>query len=104
MYVMNKNITYYGYSKLALREELLSIASFADSNGLAIQFKQFEGCSQTDFMIDIHRDLAVIVDATIPNDLKEPTIYPILTAHVNILITLFCSAEIPTRKEMKYCL
>lgn len=85
MYVMNKNITYYGSSKLALREELLSIASFADSNGLTIQFKQFEGCSQTDFMIDIHRDLAVIVDATIPNDLKEPTIYPILTAHVNIL-------------------
>lgn len=85
MYIMNKNITYYCSSKLAFREELLSIASFADGNGLTIQFKQFEGCSQTDFMIDIHRDLAVIVDATIPNDLKEPTIYPILTAHVNIL-------------------
>lgn len=82
---MNKNITYYCSSKIAIKEEALFIASFAESNGLTIQLKQFKDCSQTDFMIDIHRDIAVIVDATIPIDLKEPTIYPILTAHVNIL-------------------
>ena len=52
---------------------------------LTVQTKDIVECSQVDFMLDIHKNLAVIVDATIPKDLKGPTVYPILTAHVNIL-------------------
>ena len=52
---------------------------------LTVQTKDIVECSQVDFMLDIHKSLAVIVDATIPKDLKGPTVYPILTAHVNIL-------------------
>lgn len=82
---MSRSLTYYVAYKLAIGKEFLTISSFADSNGLSLQIKEFGESNQMDFMLNIHRDLAVIVDATIPKDLKEPTVYPILTAHVNIL-------------------
>ena len=41
--------------------------------------------SQLEFLFAIHNDDAVIVDCTIPDNLEKPTIYPILTAQINIL-------------------
>jgi len=36
-------------------------------------------------MLDIHRDLAVIIDCTVPKVPEEGSAYPILTAHINVL-------------------
>jgi len=41
--------------------------------------------SQFDFLQAVYRDTATIVDATIHDDLTQSTVYPLLTAHVNIL-------------------
>ncbi len=41
--------------------------------------------SQLEFLLAIHNDDAVIVDCTIPNNLEQPTVYPILTAQINML-------------------
>jgi len=54
---------------------------------LAYEIKEYEATesSQFEFLIAIHNDDAVIIDCTIPDDLNQPTIYPILTAQVNSL-------------------
>lgn len=41
--------------------------------------------SQLEFLMAIHNDDAVIVDCTIPTDLKQSSVYPILTAQINML-------------------
>ena len=41
--------------------------------------------SQLEFLFAIHNDDAVIIDCTIPDDLEQPTVYPILTAQINML-------------------
>ena len=41
--------------------------------------------SQADFLLALFRDDVVIVDCTIPDDMTEPTVYPILVAQVNML-------------------
>ena len=41
--------------------------------------------SQLEFLFAIHNDDAVIIDCTIPDDLGQPTVYPILTAQINML-------------------
>lgn len=82
---MNNTITYYTSfteDTIHIINAIFDIAKFKD---LSLQVREFSDCSQVEFMLDVHRSLAVIVDATIPKDLKETTIYPILTAHVNIL-------------------
>ena len=81
---MNKTITYY-VSDAEDTKIINSISEIANGNGLILQLKELSSSSQVDFMLDVHRDLAVIIDATIPDNLNNPTIYPILTAHVNIL-------------------
>lgn len=82
---MTNTVTYYSSRNNDSDYIDESIASIVKQEGLSLVIKDIKSCSQVDFMIDIHRDLAVIVDATIPKDLRERTIYPILTAHVNIL-------------------
>ena len=82
---MNNTITYYTSfteDTIHIINAIFDIAKFKD---LSLQVREFSDCSQVEFMLDVHRNLAVIVDATIPKDLTEATIYPILTAHVNIL-------------------
>ena len=82
---MNNTITYY----TSITEDTIHIinviSEIAKIMDLSLQVREFSDCSQVEFMLDVHRNLAVIVDATIPKDLTEATIYPILTAHVNIL-------------------
>lgn len=41
--------------------------------------------SQLEFLMAIHNDDAVIVDCTIPTDLKQSSVYPALTAQINML-------------------
>lgn len=82
---MINKITYYSPNIEDTNDLFNTIVQIANHLKLDIDIKDIAACSQIDFMLDIHRNLAVIVDATIPKDLKEPTVYPILTAHVNIL-------------------
>ena len=82
---MTNTVTYYSLCNNDSDYFDEAISNMVKQKGLTLVIKNVTSCSQVDFMIDIHRDLAVIVDATIPQDLKESTIYPILTAHVNIL-------------------
>ena len=82
---MTNTVTYYSLRNIDSDYINESIANIVKQEGLSLVIKDIKSCSQVDFMIDIHRDLAVIIDATIPKELKESTIYPILTAHVNIL-------------------
>lgn len=49
--------------------------------------------SQGEFLMSLFRDDAVIVDGTIPNDLKMPSVYPILTAQINLLDNILVISE-----------
>ena len=82
---MNKTVIFYVLDCFESKSIAESVVNVAKQLNLTVLTKKVSECGQTDFMLDIHRNLAVIVDATIPNDLKECTIYPLLTAHVNIL-------------------
>lgn len=82
---MINTITYYSLHRKDSEYIGESIANIAKQHGLTLAVKDIKLSNQVDFMIDIHRDLAVIVDATIPEDLSEASVYPILTAHINIL-------------------
>lgn len=82
---MTNIVTYYTLCKKDYKDIDKCIASIASRYNINLIFKQIRSCNQVEFMLDVHRNLAVIVDATIPKDLNTPTIYPILTAHVNIL-------------------
>ena len=82
---MTNTVTYYSLRNNDSDYFDEALSNMVKQKGLTLVIKNVASCSQVDFMIDIHRDFAVIVDATIPKDLTETTIYPILTAHVNIL-------------------
>ena len=82
---MSNVVTYYSQNNECTKDLIDSVVQLVNRLGLNIEIKEYTTCGQVDFMLDIHRNLAVIVDATIPKDLKGDTIYPILTAHVNIL-------------------
>lgn len=82
---MNNIITYYTSITEENRHIINVISEIARKKDLSLQLREFSACSQVEFMLDIHRNLAVIVNATIPEDLSKATVYPILTAHINIL-------------------
>ena len=82
---MNKHVTIYQskqYSKSKLSVEIVNLLADRD---LQYSIRYFDDSTQSDFMLDIHRDLAVIVDCTIPTGPDEVSIYPILTAQINVL-------------------
>lgn len=82
---MNKTVIFYILDCFESKSIAESVVNVAKQLNLTVLTKKVSECGQTDFMLDIHRCLAVIVDATIPKDLNEFTVYPLLTAHVNIL-------------------
>lgn len=84
---MKNTIIYYTSKEECSSELHKSIEQFANSNTIQCNLinKWFEESTQMDFMLDVHNELVVIVDCTIPHDLSKPTIYPILTAHINML-------------------
>lgn len=61
------------------------IIQIAEELGYSVQVYESKDSNQFDFLQAVYRDTAIIVDATIPNDLTLSTVYPLLTAHINIL-------------------
>lgn len=61
------------------------IIHLAEKLGFSVRVYESKEANQFDFLQAVYRDTATIVDATIPNDLTLSTVYPLLTAHVNIL-------------------
>lgn len=82
---MVNTVTYYSLCDNGSSYLDRSISEIVKQAGFTPVIKDVKICSQVDFMLDVHRDLAVIVDATIPEDMSKVTVYPILTAHINIL-------------------
>ena len=61
------------------------IIRLAEELGYAVRVYESKQSSQFDFYQAVFRDTVTIVDVTIPDDLTLSTVYPILTAHINIL-------------------
>lgn len=61
------------------------IIHLAEKLGFSVRVYESKNSNQFDFLQAVYRDTSTIVDATIPNDLTLSTVYPLLTAHVNIL-------------------
>lgn len=61
------------------------IIHLAEKLGFSVRVYESKESNQFDFMQAVYRDTATLVDATIPDDLTLSTVYPLLTAHVNIL-------------------
>lgn len=66
-------------------ENFEQIIFLAEKLGYSVRVYESKEANQFDFLQAVYRDTATIVDATIPNDLTLSTVYPLLTAHVNIL-------------------
>lgn len=76
-------------------EHFKEINNLAEELGYAVHIYESKDSSQFDFLQAAYRDTAILVDATIPDDLSLSTVYPILTAHINILdhILVFSDRE-----------
>ena len=61
------------------------IIHLAEKLGYSVRVYEAKEANQFDFLQAVYRDTATIVYATIPDDLTLSTVYPLLTAHVNIL-------------------
>lgn len=66
-------------------ENFEQIIHLAEELGYSVRVYETKESSQFDFLQAIYRDTATVVDVTIPNDLTQSTVYPLLTAHINIL-------------------
>ena len=66
-------------------ENYEQIIHLAEELGYSVRVYETKESSQFDFLQAIYRDTATVVDATIPDDLTQSTVYPLLTAHINIL-------------------
>lgn len=66
-------------------ENLEQIIHLAEELEYSVRIYESKESSQFDFMQAVYRDTATIVDATIPDDLALSTVYPLITAHLNIL-------------------
>ena len=69
------------------------IIDLAEELGYSVRVYESEGSSQFDFLQAVYRDTSTIVDMTIPDDLTLSTVYPLLTAHVNILDHILVSSD-----------
>ncbi len=66
-------------------ENYEQIIQLAEELGYSVLVYESKNSNQFDFLQAVYRDTATIVDATIPDELTISTVYPLLTAHVNIL-------------------
>lgn len=66
-------------------EYIEKIIYLAEELGYSVRVYESKESNQFDFLQAVYRDTATIVDATIPDDLSLSTVYPLLTAQVNIL-------------------
>lgn len=80
---MNTTLSYFtGEQHSRIFEQIIHLA---EELGYSARVYESKEANQFDFLQAVYRDTATIVDATIPNDLSLSTVYPLLTAHVNIL-------------------
>ena len=78
---MNTALSYFtGEQHSEIFEQIVQLA---EELGYSVRVYESKNSSQFDFLQAIYRDTATIVDATIPNDLTQSTVYPILTAQIN---------------------
>ena len=66
-------------------ESFEQIVNLAKELGYSVRIYESKESNQFDFLQAAYRDTATIIDATIPDDLTLSTVYPLLTAHINIL-------------------
>lgn len=66
-------------------ENFEQIIRLAEELGYLVRVYESKESNQFDFLQAVYRDTATIVDATIPDDITLSTVYPLLTAHINIL-------------------
>ncbi len=74
-------------------ENFEQIIFLAEKLGYSVRVYESKEANQFDFLQAVYRDTATIVDATISNDLTLSTVYPLLTAHVNILDHILVFSE-----------
>lgn len=80
-----KNFSLSYFTSEQHSENFDRIILLAEELGYLVRVYESKDSTQFDFLQALFRDTATIVDATIPDDLTLSTVYPILTAHVNIL-------------------
>ncbi len=90
---MKMTLSYFTGEKHS--ENFERIIHLAEELGYSVRVYESKESSQFDFLQAVYRDTATIVDATIPEDLTLSTVYPLLTAQVNILdhILVFSDKE-----------
>lgn len=81
----NWTLSYFAPSTSKGKYWALEIERIAVRLDYKVKIYYAESSSQLDFLLACHRDSAVIVDCTIPDDLCESTVYPLLTAQINML-------------------
>lgn len=79
-------ISYFAAPTEKSLELYKNIESFCTKNNYGLSFINALSCSQYEFLVGIHGDTMSIVDASIEMENGDylPTVYPILTAQVNI--------------------
>ena len=75
---MNQYVTIYQSKRYAESQLISEIINLLSDRKLQYRIRNFEDTTQSDFLLDIHRDLAVIIDCTIPKLPDEASAYPIL--------------------------
>ena len=82
---MKRDMTLSYFTGEQHSENYRQIIRIAEDLGYTVRIYEFNESSQFDFLQAVYRDKATIVDATIHDDMTQSTVYPLLTAHVNIL-------------------
>lgn len=73
------------------------IKSYCENKGYNISFKDASSISQYEFLVGVHGDTLSVVDASIETENGEylSTVYPILTAHINIFKHILVVSRTP---------
>ena len=88
---MNITLSYFTGERHS--ENFERIINIAEELEYSVRIFESKASTQFDFLQAVYRDTATIVDATIPNDIILSTVYPILTAHINILDHILVFSE-----------
>ncbi len=99
---MDDTLTLSYFTGEQYSENFEQIIHLAEELGYSVRVYESKESNQFDFLQAVYRDTATIVDATIPDDLTLSTVYPLLTAHVNILdhILVFSDKQYEDRTQI----
>lgn len=79
-----KKLSIFSPTIVKAKDLALKISNIGENLDYEIKEYSALDVSQLEFLFAIHNDDAVIVDCTIPADLEQLTVYPILTAQINM--------------------